>query len=220
MAVGALLGWMAGGGGASKQTPAPQPIFPGVQNAFLYGGSGPNPGVNRPPGANAFVGGGNDFASIFSHISNTTQGSGVPRTGGIVNAGQQGINTLQGMASGQDFSGLFNSIINARDYYQKQGQANLTEQFGSMGLRFSGPLAAALNNFNLQFGAETEQELQQLGLQEQGLQLSAASDLANMWSNVATAFYQPGFTPNTQGSMMSGTAALLAQIIPLLMSSG
>jgi len=203
-----------------KQTPPPQFIYgnPNVpmgplQNAFLYGNpGGPNsPSIGQPPGAGAYRGGGG-LAGLTA-LSNLNKGGISPGGGGIVGGGIQGLNTLQGIAqgtAGPQFQNVWSAIQAAQQRYISEGQANLTEQFGAMGLRYSTPLANALIDYKSQVAAQGTELLGKLGMQQEELSMSAGSTLAGLLAQASGAFYQPGYAPSSAASLISGGAGLLS----------
>jgi len=143
-----------------------------------------------------------------------------PYAAGVTKAGQTGISTLQDLASGKGFQDIFQAMTEEKERGVQRGEADITEKFGSQGLRFSEPLMQGLVDYRSQVEKEYGSLLADLGLQAKKIQLGAAGDLAGMLQTAATSYYQPGYAPSSAPYAVGGIASLLASLMPYLATMG
>lgn len=103
-------------------------------------------------------------------------------------SGKSGLTTLGSIAKGGNFQKLVDSIVNANQFYLKEGQAAVEEAAGGSGMRFSTDLLRNISDFRLQSQKDLTAQLGSLALQEQGQQLGAAGVLSGNLMQLATSF--------------------------------
>jgi hypothetical protein len=139
---------------------------------------------------------------------------------GVTKAGKTGISTLESFAKGTAFQDIFEAMRGARERGVEEGMADITEKFGSQGLRFSEPLMRGLTDYRSQVEAEYGALLEDLGLKTKTLELGAAQSLAGMLQTAGTSVYQPGYAPSAVPGTMMGLAQLLTTLLPFLTGKG
>lgn len=128
-------------------------------------------------------------------------------TSQLSGAGGQGLGELQNLSRTgnlQDVIPAYQSMVAANQRNLQEGQANIEEQFGSTGLRYSQPLMTSLSDYQNQNNLNFANVLQQYVLQAQNqatqTQLGASGLLANLFNQTATAFTpSAALTPGGQG---------------------
>jgi hypothetical protein len=133
----------------------------------------------------------------------------VSGTGG---AGPAGVKSLQNITSGGNFQQIYNAIIAAQKQASTAGAENISQQFSSMGLESSSPAANAISSFLTGTATEYGQTVAQTELQETGYEIQSGSQLAQLYSDIGGAFYQPGYIPSAIPGLLGAGIGGIARV--------
>lgn len=140
-------------------------------------------------------------------------------------AGPQGLGELQTLSQTGNLQNVipaYQAMVAANQNQMQEGQANIEEQFGSTGLRYSKPLMTSLSDYqnqnNLNFANTLSQYMGQAQSQATQTQLSASGLLANLFNQTATTFAPTAaLTPGGQG--LNAAAGGLGNLSSIMLMS-
>jgi hypothetical protein len=195
----------------------PTPLMPTAQQSFLYGSTGaPATGTSSAP--YSFGVPTTPTATTAAAGTTTTPGTtpgtatatGVTTSPGIVQAGGTGIGALQDIASGVDFSKLYQAIVAASGRQTEEGRASIAEWAGASGVRNSQPMNQAMVDYESQVAKDRSATLEDLGFKAETLKLEAGGALAELLGQAGMAYKQA--TPSSAGGIASGIGSTLLAI--------